>query len=188
MKIILNPMFDQATGQLGEIVFRRVRGKTIAGRGPSGTAEPSEAQAQHRERFKRAAAYGKAVMADSSLRAVYQALADSKDMPVFAATVADFLSLPVIQSIDLADYHGNTGDLIHIDASDEFGGVTVRVSLLDAAGLTLEAGPAVEALAGSGQWSYAGKATYAANTPLTIKVVATDRPGVSAEAAQSKTI
>ena len=58
MKVKLNPMFEQASGQLGGIVFREVRGRTFAGRKPSGSGEPTVDQAAQRERFKQAAAYG----------------------------------------------------------------------------------------------------------------------------------
>jgi hypothetical protein len=188
MKVTLNPMFDQASGRLGAIVFRRSHGQTVAGRRPIITAQPTEAQIEHRERFKQAAAFGKSVMADSSLRALYQALAESKEIPVFAAAVADFLSLPVIASIDLSAYHGSTGNPIRIAATDDFGVATVRVDVLDEDGVLRETGQAVESSAGSGQWTYTGQAPYAVGTQLTIHVVAADRPGGSAEATQSKIV
>ena len=72
MKIKLNPMFEEARGQLGNLVFREVRGKTFAGRKPSGGGEPTVDQAAHRERFKQAAAYGKSALADPAVRALYE--------------------------------------------------------------------------------------------------------------------
>jgi len=77
-------------------------------------------------------------MADSSLRALYQVLAESKDMSVFNAAMADFLTLPSIESVGLAGYHGAIGDPIHITARDAFGVVSVQVSVLDMAGATPE--------------------------------------------------
>jgi len=43
MKVKLNPAVEEFRGSLGEIVFRQVRGKTIAARKPSVTA-PVERQ------------------------------------------------------------------------------------------------------------------------------------------------
>src|SRR5262245_44537051 len=138
MKVKLNPMFEEARGSLGALVFRHRDGQIIAGRKPSFLAEPTPEQAAHRERFKQAAGFGKSVMADGSLRALYQAMAESKDMSTFNAAIADFLSLPSIANVGLTDYHGGLGDPIQIAATDEFGVVSVQVSILDAAGTLLE--------------------------------------------------
>ena len=188
MKVKLNPMFEEARGALGELVFRHRDGLTFAGRKPNFTAEPTAQQAAHRERFKQAAGFGKSVMADSSLRALYQAMAESKDMSAFTAAVADFLSLPSIDSVGLADYHGSAGDPIHIVARDAFGVVSVQVSILDVAGTTLESGAAVETAPGSGLWTYTGQTSVAAGSYLTIQVTAADRPGGVASTTRNKSI
>ena len=188
MKIKLNPMFEEARGSLGQVVFRHLDGQTIAGRKPSFLAEPTAEQAAHRERFKQAAGFGKSVMADSSLRALYQVLAESKDMSVFNAAMADFLTLPSIESVGLAGYHGAIGDPIHITVRDEFGVVRVQVSVLDVSGDTLESGAAIETAAGSGLWTYTGQTSIAAGSDLTIQITAADRPGGLASTTQSKTI
>jgi hypothetical protein len=188
MKVVLNPMFDEARGGLGKIVFRHRGGQTIAGRKPTFAAEPTAEQAAHRERFKQAAGFGKSVMADSSLRALYQVMAESKDMSVFNAAVADFLTLPSIESVGLADYHGSIGDPIQIVATDEFGVLSVQVSILDAAGATLESGAAVETATGSGHWTYAGQTAIATGSYLTIEIIATDRPGGQASTTRNKSI
>ena len=188
MKVKLNPMFEEARGSLGEVVFRHRDGQTIAGRKPSTAAEPTAGQAAHRERFKQAAGFAKSVMADSSLRALYQVMAESKDMSTFNAAIADFLTLPSIESVGLADYHGGLGDPIHIVATDAFGVVSVHVSILDAAGVTLESGAAVETAAGSGNWTYAGQASIVSGSSLTIQVTATDRPGGLTSTTRNKSI
>src|SRR6266704_1509028 len=95
MKIKLNPMFEQASGQLGDIVFRAVRGEAVASRKPTVSGEPSADQTAQRELFKQAAAFGKSVMADASVRAVYEEIAKNKNIPVFAATIADYFNAPV---------------------------------------------------------------------------------------------
>ena len=188
MKIKLNPMFEEARGGLGRIVFRHRSGQTIAGRKPTFAAEPTAEQVAHRERFRQAAGFGKSVVADSSLRALYQVMAESKDMSVFNAAVADFLSLPSNESVGLADYHGGLGDPIQIVATDEFGVVSVQVSLLDAAGAALESGAAVETAVGSGHWTYTGQTSIAAGSYLTIEIIATDRPGGQATTTRNKSI
>ena len=94
MKVKLNPMFEQVSGQLGEMVFRELRGETVASRKPTLSGEPTVDQVAQRERFKQAAAYGKSALAVAGTRALYEEAAKSKNMPVFALTVADFFNAP----------------------------------------------------------------------------------------------
>jgi hypothetical protein len=109
-------------------------------------------------------------------------------MSLFNAAVADFLTLPSIESVGLAVYHGAIGDPIHITARDEFGVVRVQVSVLDVSGDTLESGAAIETAAGSGNWTYTGQASIISGSDLTIQITAADRPGGQASTTQSKTI
>ena len=117
MKFKLNPAFEQASGALGELVFREVNGKTIVSRKPSTNGIITEAQAAHRKRFRQAAAYGKFAMANVATRAFYNAASEEKDIPAYALSVADFLNLPSIKEEDLSAYHGQPGDTIKPEAS-----------------------------------------------------------------------
>ena len=179
MKAKLNPIFEQMSGQLGELVFRVVRGKVVISRKPAlnGT-EPSEGQIEQRERFKQAVAFGKSVMADGSVRPLYEAVAKAKNMPVFALTVADFFNVPTIVSIDAGNYNGQVGSTIKIVTSDDFGVAGVSVVITDAdEGTTIESGQAVETSAGSGHWLYTATTNAPAGILAGIQVTATDRPG-----------
>jgi hypothetical protein len=187
MKVVLNPMFEQARGQLGDLVFREVRGVTIAGRKPTVSGEPTVAQAAHRERFKQAAAFGKSVMADSSLRALYEEVAKSRNMPVFAATVADFFNKPTIDAIDLSTYGGHLGELIHVTARDDFDVMSVHVTISNEQNELIEGGQAIETSPGSGRWVYTATVELDEEPMVNIRVVATDRPGGTAVSSQTKT-
>ena len=132
MKVKLNPMFEQVSGQLGDVVFRELRGKTIASRKATLSAMPSADQLAHRERFKLAAAYGKSALADSEVRVQYEEIAKSKNMPVFAATIADFFNAPTINAVDLSGYAGNVEDVIKVHALDDFGVASVHVTISNA--------------------------------------------------------
>ncbi len=179
MKVKLNPMFEQVSGQLGEVVFREVRGKTVASRkSASSTAAPSENQVEHRERFKLAAAYGKSALANADTRALYTEAARNKNMPVFSLTVADFFNAPVIDTLDLSAYNGQVGDLIQVSARDDFGVASVHVSITDEQSNPIESGNAMETAEGSGRWVYT--ATTSLESNVIVKAVATDRPGGTA--------
>jgi len=190
MKVKLNPMFEGASGQLGELVFREVRGKTIASRKPNYIASaPSTDQVEQRARFKEAVAFGKSVMADSSLRTLYAEMAKAKGMPIFAATVSDFFSEPVIHEIDLAAYNGQVGNVIKIRATDDFGVESVYVSLSNLQnGTAIENGAAVETAPGSGVWLYTAQSVVTAGITVNIEVAAADRPGGTAEETRTKTV
>jgi hypothetical protein len=186
MKVKLNPMFEQVSGQLGEMVFRELRGETVVSRKPIVTAEPSADQLAHRELFKQAAAYGKSVMADANTRALYEEAAKIKNIPVFALTIADFFNAPVIDSLDLSEYNGQAGSLIRISARDDFGVASVYVSILNGQNNPVESGNAVETAAGSGQWVYTATGAVSQGTTVTVNAVATDRPGGSVVSSGNK--
>lgn len=185
MKVKLNPMFEEASGQLGELVFREVNGVTIAGRKPSFTGDPSVGQIAQRERFKQAVAYGKSVMANESVRARYEEAAKNKNIPVFALTIADFFNEPTIQRVDLSAYHGVAGDPIYIYASDDLGVMQVSILITGNANSVLEGGQAVEEIAGSGLWKYETRSGFSEGDQVNLTVTATDRPGGTASVTQS---
>jgi len=189
-KIKLNPIVEEVSGGLGNLVFRNSNGKTVLCRKPdfSGT-EISEDQAAHRERFRQAVAYGRSVMADADLREVYNQVADRKDMPVFALTVADFFNAPSITGVDLSAYNGQAGNVVKVNALDDIGVVNVHVSLTNAQdGALIESGNADETAPGSGQWVYAATVAVSAGTTVNFNVVATDRPGGTAFDTSTKSI
>lgn len=180
MKVKLNPAFEQMSGALGDLVFREVNGKTVVSRKPATSGIITEAQAAHRERFRLAAAYGKFAMANQTTRAIYDTASEQKDIPAYALSVADFLNMPSVESIDTSTYHGQVSNTIQIVTSDDFGVVNVHVKLTDPQGATIESGIAVEAPVGTGHWSYTATAAVPAGTIVGIQVIATDRPGGTA--------
>ena len=177
MKVRLNPAFEGMSGQLGEMVFRELRGETIISRKPALSTAVTVEQLAHRERFKQAAAYGKSALANQTTRQLYEEAAKSKNMPVFAMTVADFFNAPVIDNVDLSVYHGHEGSFITISARDDFDVVRVHVSISDDASNPIESG---EAVLDSGSWVYTITEGVSAGTNVIVNVVATDRPGGTA--------
>ena len=179
MKAKLHPMFEQVSGQMGEMVFRVVRGKVVVSRKPvMNEGEPSAEQVEHRGRFKLAAAYGKSVMADDSVRPLYEAVAKQRNIPLFAVMIADYFNAPAIHNVDVFGYSGNIGDTINILTGDDFGVVKVHVAISDDQGNPIENGEAVETAQGSGAWTYT--ATVQGQPVVKIQVVALDRPGGTA--------
>ena len=189
MKFKLNRAFREASGELDGLVYRNVRGQVIVSRKPdTSNVVYSEDQIAHRERFKQAAAYGKSALAEPAVRAMYEAAAKEKDMPVFAATIADFFNAPTVDNVDLSAYNGQVNELISVMARDDFGVATVFVSIADQTGHVIDAGNAVETAVGSGYWVYSATATIATGITITVSAIATDRPGGTAVKTANKTI
>lgn len=55
-RVKINPVLDQISGSVGDLVFRRsARGVVVSRKPDVPTAESAEAQRAHRDRFRRAA-------------------------------------------------------------------------------------------------------------------------------------
>ncbi|MGB5059729.1 MAG: hypothetical protein WBO48_13580 [Candidatus Promineifilaceae bacterium] len=185
-KTTLNPVLKQINGQIGDLVFREVRGKiVISQKADFSHLEVSAAQQATRERFREAALYGKAVMANPALKAVYQAAAKAEKKPLFSMMVADYLHPPVVSTVDLNAYTGVTGEVIRVTAYDDVEVTAVQVSLADAGGVVLEAGAAVME---NGRWLYTTTTIVSQGTAVTVTAQALDRPGNRGSAEATKLI
>lgn len=180
-KVFLQSGLEALSGRLGDWVFQRRKSKTVLSKRPINTKEPSEAQIQQRKRFKKAKRYANRALANETARAFYEALAEEKDIPVFALCVGDFLNPPAIEEVDLSAYNGHEGSQILIETEDDTGVVSVQVSITDGNGTTYESGNAVEVKSGGGEWTYTTTTLMSPGMPVQINVVAKDRPGGTAE-------
>jgi hypothetical protein len=188
-KIRFNSLVRDVSGGFENVVFRARNGKVVMARRSDLLNEPTAGQLAQRERFRDATAYGKIVMADPDLLAFYKAEAKERDIPVFALTIADFFNPPSIRQIDLAEYHGQVGDMVSVKVTDDFGVNVVNVTLVNAqTEQEIEHGRAIETGAGSGLWHYTAKTVVAAGTEVKVNVVAADRPGGTALETQTKTL
>ena len=177
-KVKLNPILEQISGKVGDLVFRRYGDETVIAQKPDMSGvEASPAQLAVRARFREAALYGKMVMADPQTKALYTEAAKAKGKPAFSLTVADFFNAPSVDEVDLSAYSGAVGDEIIIMASDDFDVMSVEVVLSDGEGNPLESGAAVETPPDSGRWVYSATTAVATGTTVRIAVSASDLPG-----------
>ncbi len=174
-KVELNPIFDSVRGKVGDLVLKQYGDSVVMARA-GGSGQPvSTAQLAHQERFREATRYGKLALMDAPTRALYQAQAQARGLPVFAVMVADFFNAPTILNVDATEYTGAAGSKVLVLADDDFAVAGVQVKIM--AGSTLvEEGAAVETPVDSGRYYYT--ATQAAPAgALTITVTVRDRPG-----------
>lgn len=185
-KIRLNASFVEFHGSVGDIVYRQHNEKVYASVKPkTRKAEPTAAQTAHRERFSKAAAFGRRALSNPTMREYYEQVAESRDLPIVSVAIADFFNAPVVKQIDLSSYNGQAGDPILIEAADDLGVVSVHVSIIDGQDNSVESGSAVETPDG---WVYTATATLPQGTNAYIKVVAADRPGGTGLMKVSKTV
>lgn len=76
-KVKLNPVIKLITGKIGNMVFRRAHtGQLSLVQAPDmSRVKWSQAQKDHRKRFRRAAKYAKAAMQEPEMRAFYEQMA-----------------------------------------------------------------------------------------------------------------
>ena len=175
-KVFLQTGLLGLSGGMDDWVYQRRKGKTVIGKRPTNTKEPSEAQLNHRKRFQKATKYAKKALANGQ-RAFYEAAAEKREKPAFALAVADYLNPPEVETISLGTYQGKPGGTIQVSASDDFGVVNVRVTIHDAASNIVETGDAVESIEEADLWIYTSQASVDFGSDLIIYAVATDRPG-----------
>ena len=98
--------------------------------------------------------------------------------------IADFLTAPLVDQIDLNDYSGRAGDTIRIRASDDFEVAGVTVSISGSEGQPIEHGAAVLSSMKWGRWLYTTTTSVAAGTQVRVEATATDKPGNRAAKAE----
>ena len=183
----LNRAIDGIRGRIGGLVFKRYGDGTIVARMPDIEGlKVTDAQKAVREKFRRAAWYGKTVMADDQARAQYEEVARARKQPLFSLIVEDFLRTPTIDEIDLSAYTGQAGEKIFTRTSDDFDVVAVRVAISKASGEPIETGAAVKTAGDPGRWMYTTTASVAPGTPMKVEVGATDRPGHTGTRTETK--
>ena len=166
-------------GTLGkELVFREWEGKTVVAKAPKKRTGPgTAAQLKIQENFLLAAKYATSVVEgkDQGIKDAYNA-ARKPRQNLFSRAAADFMSPPVVKTIDTIAYNGVVGSTIKIRAIDDFRVTGVLVEIFAASGTLLEKGNAVQQNNGI-DWTYTTTQANAMLAGSKINAIATDVPG-----------
>jgi hypothetical protein len=177
-KFELNSALKGLSGMIDNWVYKRVDGELVLTRRPTfADGTPTPEQAAHRERFLAAAAYAKKALGDPVLRPFYVQLARERGKPsrLFSFAVADFFGKPEVTAIDVSGYHGQTGESVKIEATDDTDVASVQVVIRDTATSTvIEQGGATRV---DETWTYVATTTAPAGAVLSVTATAKDRPG-----------
>jgi hypothetical protein len=159
----------------GMLVFRQTVSGTVIQSPPRVSGKESEAQRAHRRRFQRAVLYANAVSVDADRMEAYAAKAKPGKTARNMA-VADFLHAPDIDVIDLSAYHGQPGDVIRIEVTDDFAVKEVKVVITNPDGSLVEEGYAAQDAVGY-EWTYTATELNELLEGDRIEIYASDTPG-----------
>jgi hypothetical protein len=148
------------SGKIGDLlVFRNQNGKTIVGKVPvRSTVAPTAKQEAVKDRFKLASKFAKQAMLDDTLLSFYRA-ASKKGQRPFNAAFSDFFVAPTISN-PIGVYAGQIGDLLSVNAIDNFEVKEVTLQIYQADGTLIEQGNALLQIDGV-KWSYTVKSNFA---------------------------
>jgi hypothetical protein len=172
-----NDLTEGMSGKLGKkIVFRVVRGVTVATRRSTSEQVLSEKQVAHRERFARATAYAKAKMQDPVAKAEYQQMAGDKPFSsALSEAVSDYLIPPKILDVRIAAFTGSPGSTISVVVSDNLKTIRIKITVVGADRI-IDAGD-TEYRPGIVEWTYVTTQPLPALPGIKIIATAINRPG-----------
>jgi len=177
-KVKDNVLMKGVSGTIGgQLTFRQIGGKTFVSkyqRPPSVAATEKKVAVQ--TKFGAATAYGRRVVRDPGLKALYQAVVKGGQR-AFNIAVIDAMQAPVVQSIQTENYYGHIGDPIIVHATDDFKVAAVVVSVYNQAGVLIEEGKAILQENEEKNWLYIASQENTGYSGSKINAVATDLPG-----------
>lgn len=157
----------------GQVMIRERKGQVELCKAPvKRPGKPTSGQQKARDRFTEANIYYRWVVAVPELEALYiQARTGHKTVQNLA--ISDFYHAPEIESINLDDYKGQPGDIITINATDNFCVHKVLVCIYDADNQLVEKGEALQQ-GDTEYWDYTALCQHAGGGR--VEVTARDLP------------
>jgi len=177
-KVTYNPNVAHVHGHVGNWVMKERMGVDIVAAKPDQVRQPnSPAQQQQRGKFKSAAVYAKGILKDPTAKALYSAKANLEKSSPFAEAVKDWFTPPVVDAIDLTQYHKHPNEAITVQAHDDVEVTGVTVELKNASTqAVLESGTA-NYDPPTGRWVYMPTTDASAVAHVTVTATALDLPG-----------
>jgi len=181
-KIDNNNLLSGVSGMLGDnFVIRRVRGQLQMANKPRKVGRRfTKTQESIQNKFLNASRYAKLQMALPESAALYETGITNKKHSAYTVAVSDYLIAPTVGFIQAMEYKGKVGDMIVVNATDDFMVTEVKVVIIDASGNELERGVAVKDAASHELWRYLATTDNPSLAGTTIRAIAFDRPGNSA--------
>ena len=96
---------------------------------------------------------------------------------MYLVALGDYLNAPIVKMIDPSLYHGRIGDIVEIEATNDFMFTKVIVAIIDAEVVVIEHGEAIQNPERINAWEYKAVEGNAARSGTKIRAIAKDRPG-----------
>jgi hypothetical protein len=178
-KIDNNPLLKGASGMLGDTMFyRTINGQIQMANKPKKRKFFSPRQREIQAEFFKARNYAKRQLLNPDFRKLYETGVTLKKKSAYLVAMSDYLNAPEIDMVDTLSYKGNVGDVIEVEARDDFMVTAVKISITDGDGNLLEEGDARQAEIKE-VWSYKATVANLAVKGSVVKAIAFDRPGNS---------
>ena len=161
-------------GKLGDMYVAQYGDKFLLKRRPQQKHKSAGPPQKNRANLLKINAYWRQVKAQPELKVLYERAAHLKGKRAIDLAKADFMHPPEVTSIDVSGHTGQPGDMIRVQAQDDFEVVSVSVRILGLSGEVIEQGAATFE-AGSGCWRYAASTILPAGKPVVVEATATDR-------------
>jgi hypothetical protein len=171
----LNDLIKSVSGSIGGLELSRRGDKIIARAKPDAAPQPTPARLANQQKFRDAAAYGRAVQADPALALPYAAQARARGVAPYHVALKDFLNPPQILEVDLTLLGTDAGRPVRIRAVDDFEVVQVWFCIRTVEEVLIETGPAALDQA-SGDWVYLTQTQLVPQKNLIVEATAGDRP------------
>lgn len=172
-----NSILQEVHGKMGNThAYRKLRGKMYMVNLPAKPEVLHPNQKAFKSRFQKAANYAKAQTEDPETRAMYETGITEKKTSAYLVALSDMLTAPVINFVKANWYRGAVGDIITIDATDDFKVTQVLVVITAADGTELESGKAVQDPKLKHLWRYTATVANPAVAGSRISATAFDLP------------
>ena len=129
----------------GQVVFKKRRGRRYVA-GPPNHDEnriPGKDEQANRDRFKRSNEYASEAIKDKATKEMYEARA-TKRQTANNVAFSDAFHPPVILGIITNGFKGVAGDVITVQAKDNFKVASVKIAIYDNSNVLIEEGEAVD--------------------------------------------
>ena len=172
-----NPLIGALEGAVGDLVFAKTKdGRVRVQHRPIRKAPFRSGELLRQACIRGGNEYVARVRRQPDQYAVYQNAARITGKRACDLARSDFLCPPAVGDIDVSGYNGTPGQSIAVQATDDFGVVSVSVVISDVAGVVIEQGPA-ELDETTDRWRYTTTVPVATGQTIVVHVSAADRPG-----------
>jgi hypothetical protein len=177
-RIVNNDVTSGFSGKFGDqIIFRQIGNRTFFSRKGVKTSQSTAAQRDARDLLSSASVYASEALKNPEHTEWYSIMAKVNGFKsARTAAVKDYIAKPEIERVNLKNYRGQTGDVIHIQPKMLLKIERIEVTITRADGTQVESGSAIK---NNFSWTYQASVANDEVAGSSVYIVAYDRLGKS---------